>query len=70
MGGFRGQKMFFKLAEISLIISSKVENFLVLAVLRKTFSIGKKSNFKFQNREKKKSHQVAGTFFEKKNPRR
>ena len=72
--------MFFKLAEISLIITSKVEKFLVLAVLQKTFSIGKKSNFKFQNRKKKlkftpgswhffwnhvqKSHQVAGTFFE------
>ena len=44
------QKMFFKLAEIFLIISSEKENFLVLAVFRKTFSIGKKSNFNFQNR--------------------
>ena len=44
------QKMFFKLAEILLIISSEKEKFLVLAVFRKTFSIGKKSNFNFQNR--------------------
>ena len=44
------QKMFFKLAEILLIISFEKEKFLVLAVFRKTFSIGKKSNFNFQNR--------------------
>ena len=44
------KKMFFKLAEILLIISSEKEKFLVLAVFRKTFSIGKKSNFNFQNR--------------------
>ena len=37
------QKMFFKLAEIFLIISSEKENFLVLAVFRRTFSIGKKN---------------------------
>ena len=48
--GFGGQKMFFKFAEILLIISSEKEKFLVLAVFRKTFSIGKKSDFKFQNR--------------------
>ena len=43
-----------------LIISSEVEKFLVLAVLRKTLSIGEKSNFDFQNRVKKiKSYQVA-----------
>ena len=44
------KKMFFKLAEILLIISSEKEKFLVLAIFRKTFSIGKKSNFNFQNR--------------------
>ena len=44
------QKMFFKLAEILLIISFEKEKFLVLAVFRKTFSIEKKSNFNFQNR--------------------
>jgi len=57
--GFGGQKMFFKFAEILLIISSEKEKFLVLAVFRKTFSIGKKSNFNFQNR---------GYFLEKNNP--
>ena len=42
--------MFFKFPEILLIISSEKEKFLVLAVFRKTFFIGKKSNFNFQNR--------------------
>ena len=42
--------MFFKFAEILLIISTEKEKFLVLAVLRETFLIGKYSNFNFQNR--------------------
>ena len=62
------------------VLLSLMEKACILAVLRKTFSIGKKSNFKFQNRWEKikippgrrhffehpeqKSHQVAGTFFE------
>merc|ERR1712208_126684 len=50
IGGFCSHKMFFKLAEILLIISSEKEKFLVLPVFRTTFSIGKKSNFNFQNR--------------------
>ena len=45
-----GQKIFLKFAKISLIISSEKEKFAVLAVFRKTFSIGQKSNFNFQNR--------------------
>ena len=44
------KKMFFKLAEILLILSSEKEKIFVLAVFWKTFSIGKKSNFNFQNR--------------------
>ena len=51
------EKMFFKLAEI-LLISSEKEKKLVFAVLRKTFSIRKYSNFNFQN---------PGVFCEKKN---
>ena len=50
IGGFGEQKMFRNSFETSLIISLKKDNFRILAVLRKTFSIGKKSNFKFQNR--------------------
>ena len=48
IGGFGDQKMFRKSFETSLIISLKKDNLRILAVLRKTFSIGKYSNFKFQ----------------------
>ena len=43
-------KMFRKFLETSFIISLKKENLPYLAVFRKTFFIGKYSNFNFQNR--------------------
>ena len=52
------KKMFRKSFETSLIISSEIIKFARKIVLCKSFSIGKKSNFNFQNRryfEKKKS---------------
>ena len=52
------QKMFRKSFETSLIISSEIIKFARKIVLCKSFSIGKKSNFKFESRgyfEKKKS---------------
>ena len=48
IGGFGDKKMFRKSFETSLIISLKKDNLPYLAVLCKTFSIGKYSNFKFQ----------------------
>ena len=57
IGGFGGKKMFRKSFETSLIISSEIIKFARKIVLCKSFSIGKKSNFNFQNRG----------YFEKKN---
>ena len=48
IGGIFGKKMFRKSFETSLIISLKKDNLAYLAVLRKTFLIGKYSNFNFQ----------------------
>ena len=61
--------MFRKSFETSLIISSEIIKFARKNVLCKSFSIGKKSNFNFQNRryfekKKSKSPQVAGPFFD------
>ena len=50
IGGIFGKKMFRKSFETSLIISLKKDNLPYLAVLGKTFLIGKYSNFNFQNR--------------------
>ena len=44
------KKTFRNSLETSIIISSEKIIFRILAVLCKTYSIGKKSNFKFQNR--------------------
>ena len=43
-------KMFRKFLENFFIISLKIKNNIILAVWRKTFLIGKYSNFNFQNR--------------------
>ena len=48
IGGFCRQKMFRKFFETSLILSLEKENLLILAVLRKTFFLGKNYNFNFQ----------------------
>ena len=50
IGGFSEKKIFFKFAETSLIIRLKKVNLPHLAVFRRSLSIGKKSNFNFQNR--------------------
>ena len=50
IGGIFGKKKFFKSFETSVIISLKKDNLPYLAVFRKKNSIGKHSNFKFQNR--------------------
>ena len=44
------KKIFRKFLETSLIISSEIKKFPILAVLQKTFFIGKYSNFNLQNR--------------------
>ena len=69
--GYFWKKKFFKSFETSVIISLKKDNLPYLAVFRKKNSIGKYSNFKFQNRgyfEKKSQNPlwVAGTFFREK----
>ena len=48
--GYFWKKKFFKSFETSVIISLKKDNLPYLAVFRKKNSIGKYSNFKFQNR--------------------
>ena len=47
--GYFWKKNFFKSFETSVIISLKKDNLPYLAVFRKKNSIGKYSNFKFQN---------------------
>ena len=52
IGGFSEKKMLFKFAETSLIIRLKKVNLPYLAVLRKSFPIGKKSNFQLAKQKK------------------